>query len=92
METKGKQKGKTMTKDKKIKQLTEELDYVKKNSVMICGHGSEDDDDGSQAKELKIKKNETFFNFDEEGFVEDALQKVKVELGYDKVFRNGEKY
>jgi hypothetical protein len=80
-----------MTKDEKIKQLTEELDYVKKNSVMICGYGSEDDD-GSQAKEFGIKKNETFFDFDEEGFIEDALQKVSVELGYDRVFKNGEEY
>ncbi len=80
-----------MTKDEKIKQLTEELEYIKKNSVMICGYGSEDDD-GSQAKELGIKKNETFFNFDEEGFIEDALHKVSVEFDYDRVFKNGEEY
>jgi len=33
---------------------------------------------------------ETFFEFDEEGFIEDALYQLKCVLKYDKVFRNGE--
>tara|TARA_Y100000592_G_scaffold806_1_gene1325 strand:+ start:150 stop:395 length:246 start_codon:yes stop_codon:yes gene_type:complete len=79
-----------MTKDEEIKKLKEELNYHKKNSVMICGFSSDDDDDGERAKELGVKENETFFDFDEEGFIEDALYQLKCELKYDRVFRNGE--
>ena len=56
-------------KDEQIKQLKEELEYYKKNSVMICGMSTEDDD-GEEAEELGVKDGETFFNFDEEGFVD----------------------
>ena len=79
-----------MTKDEEIKKLKEELEYHKKNSVMICGFSSDDDHDDERAKELGVKKNETFFEFDEEGFIEDALYQLKCVLKYDKVFRNGE--
>ena len=79
-----------MNKDEQIKQLKEELEFYKKNSVMICGMSSEDDDDGQEAKELGVKDGETFFNFDEEGFVEDALYQLKCVLKYDRVFRGGE--
>ena len=78
-----------MDKDEQIKQLKEELEYYKKNSVMICGMSNEDDDE-ERAEELGVKKNETFFDFDEEGFVEDALYQLKSVLKYDRVFRNGE--
>ena len=81
-----------MTKDEEIKKLKEELEFLKwkeKNSVMICGFSS-GDDDGERAKELGVKENETFFDFDEEGFIEDALYQLKCELKYDRVFRNGE--
>ena len=76
-------------KDEQIKQLKEELEYYKKNSVMICGM-SDEDDDGEEAEELGVKDGETFFNFDEEGFVEDALYQLKCVLKYDRVFRMGE--
>ena len=79
-----------MNKDEQIKQLKEELEFYKKNSVMICGMSSEDDDDGERAEELGVKENETFFDFDEEGFVEDALYQLKCVLKYDRVFRGGE--
>jgi len=79
-----------MTKDEEIKKLKEELEYHKKNSVMICGFSSDDDHDDERAKELGVKENETFFEFDEEGFIEDALYQLKCVLKYDKVFRNGE--
>jgi len=79
-----------MNKDEQIKQLKEELEFYKKNSVMICGMSNEDDDDGQEAKELGVKNGETFFNFDEEGFVEDALYQLKCVLKYDRVFRGGE--
>jgi len=78
-----------MNKDEQIKQLKEELEFYKKNSVMICGMSNEDDDE-ERAEELGVKKNETFFDFDEEGFVEDALYQLKSVLKYDRVFRNGE--
>jgi|TARA_R100000479_G_scaffold125133_2_gene64862 hypothetical protein len=78
------------TKDEQIQKLKKELDFYKKNSVMICGMSSEDDDDGERAKELGVKENETFFDFDEEGFIEDALYQLKCVLKYDKVFRGGE--
>ena len=39
-----------MKKNEEIKKLKEELDYVKKNSVMICGFSNDDDDDGEQAE------------------------------------------
>ena len=78
-----------MTKDEQILQLKQELEYYKKNSVMICGM-SDVDDDGKEAEELGVKDGETFFNFDEEGFVEDALYQLKCVLKYDRVFRNGE--
>tara|TARA_Y100000592_G_scaffold93211_1_gene156064 strand:- start:85 stop:327 length:243 start_codon:yes stop_codon:yes gene_type:complete len=78
-----------MTKDEEIKKLKEELDYHKKNSIMICGFSSEDDD-GEEAESLGVKENETFFNFDEEGFIEDALYQLKCVNKYDRVFRNGE--
>ena len=78
------------TKDEQIQKLKKELDFYKKNSVMICGMSSEDDDDGVRAKELGVKENETFFDFDEEGFIEDALYQLKCVLKYDKVFRGGE--
>ena len=78
------------TKDDQIQKLKKELDFYKKNSVMICGMSSEDDDDGERAKELGVKENETFFDFDEEGFIEDALYQLKCVLKYDKVFRGGE--
>ena len=64
------------TKDEQIQKLKKELDFYKKNSVMICGMSSEDDDDGERAKELGVKENETFFDFDEEGFIEDALYQL----------------
>ena len=78
------------TKDEQIQKLKKELDFYKKNSVIICGMSSEDDDDGERAKELGVKENETFFDFDEEGFIEDALYQLKCVLKYDKVFRGGE--
>ena len=78
------------TKDEQIQKLKKELDFYKKNSVMICGMSSEDDDNGERAKELGVKENETFFDFDEEGFIEDALYQLKCVLKYDKVFRGGE--
>ena len=78
-----------MNKDEQIKQLKEELEYYKKNSVMICGMGTEDDD-GEEAEELGVEEGETFFNFDEEGFVDDALYQLKCVLKYDRVFRMGE--
>tara|TARA_B100001113_G_scaffold196009_1_gene160763 strand:+ start:267 stop:524 length:258 start_codon:yes stop_codon:yes gene_type:complete len=74
-------------KDEQIKQLKEELEYYKKNSVMICGISN---DDEVRAEELGVKENETFFDFDEEGFIEDALYQLKSVLKYDRVFRNGE--
>ena len=78
-----------MDKDEQIKQLKAELEYYKKNSVMICGMSTEDDD-GERAEELGVKEDETFFDFDEEGFVEDALYQLKCVLKYDRVFRMGE--
>ena len=78
-----------MNKDEQIKQLKEELEFYKKNSVMICGMSNEDDDE-ERAEELGVKKNETFFDFDEEGFIEDALYQLKCVNKYDRVFRNGE--
>ena len=33
-----------MTKDEQILQLKQELEYYRKNSVMICGMSDEDDD------------------------------------------------
>ena len=78
-----------MTKDEQILQLKQELEYYKNNSVMICGMSNEDDD-GKEAEELEVKDGETFFNFDEEGFVEDALYQLKCVLKYDRVFRGGE--
>ena len=78
-----------MTKDEEIKKLKEELEDVKKNYVMICGFSSNDDEDGEAAKELGVKKGETFFNFDEEGFVEDALYQLKCVLKYNRIFKNG---
>ena len=78
-----------MDKDEQIKQLKAELEYYKKNSVMICGM-SDEDDDGEEAEELGVKDGETFFNFDEEGFVEDALYQLKCVLKYDRVFRMGD--
>ena len=51
-----------MDKDEQIKQLKEELEYYKKNSLMICGMSTEDDD-GEEAEELGVKDGETFFNF-----------------------------
>ena len=44
-----------MTKDEEIKKLKEELEYHKKNSVMICGLSSDDDHDDEPAKELGVK-------------------------------------
>ena len=79
-----------MTKDEQIKQLKWELNFYKKNSVIICGFSSDDDDDGERAKELGVKENETFFDFDEEGFIDDAIYQLKCELKYDRVFRGGE--
>lgn len=48
-----------MTKDEQIKELKEELEYYKKNSVMICGMSTEDDD-GTEAEELGVEDGETF--------------------------------
>ena len=82
-----------MTKDEEIKKLKKEIEFLKwsgKNSVMICGFSSDDDDDGERAKELGVKENETFFDFDEEGFIDDALYQLKSVLKYDRVFRNGD--
>ena len=82
-----------MTKDEEIKKLKEDIKLLKwkeKNSVMICGFSSDDDDDGERASELGVKEDETFFDFDEEGFVEDALYQLKCVLKYDRVFRNGD--
>ena len=76
-------------KDEQIKQLKEELEFYKKNSVMICGMSTEDDD-GERAEELGVKEDESFFDFDEEGFVEDALYQLKCVLKYDRVFRMGD--
>ena len=45
-----------MDKDEQIKQLKQELDYYKKNSVMICGMSSDDDDDKERAEELDVKE------------------------------------
>ena len=73
----------------KIRNLRDELSYWKKNSVMICGMSSQDDD-GTRAEELGVKEDETFFDFDEEGFVEDALYQLKCVNKYDRVFRGGE--
>jgi len=82
-----------MTKDEEIKKLKKDIEFLKwkeKNSVMICGFPSDDDHDGERAKELGVKENETFFDFDEEGFIEDALYQLKSVLKYDRVFRNGD--
>ena len=82
-----------MTKDEEIKKLKKDIEFLKwkeKNSVMICGFSSDDDDDGERAKELGVKENETFFDFDEEGFIDDAIYQLKCELKYDRVFRNGD--
>ena len=82
-----------MTKDEQIKQLRKDIEFLKwkeKNSVMICGFSSDDDDDGERASELGVKEDETFFDFDEEGFIEDALYQLKCVLKYDRVFRNGD--
>ena len=78
-----------MDKDQQIQQLKEELEFYKKNSVMICGMSTEDDD-GERAEELGVKEDETFFDFDEECFVEDALYQLKCVLKYDRVFRMGD--
>ena len=78
-----------MTKDEQIQELKDRVEYYKKNSVMICGH-SNDDDDGQRAEELGVRENETYFDFDEEGFIDDALYQLKCVLKYDRVFRNGE--
>ena len=51
---------------------------------------STEDDDGERAEELGVKEDETFFDFDEEGFVEDALYQLKCVLKYDRVFRMGD--
>ena len=77
-----------MTKDEQIQELKDRVEYYKKNSVMICGH-SNDDDDGQRAEELGVRENETYFDFDEEGFIDDALYQLKCVLKYDRVFRNG---
>ncbi len=77
-----------MTKDEQIQELKDRVEYYKKNSVMICGH-SNDDDDGQRAEELGVKEHETYFDFDEEGFIEDALYQLKCVHKYDRVFRNG---
>lgn len=73
----------------KIRNLRDELSYWKRNSVMICGFSSQDDD-GTRAEELGVGEDETFFDFDEEGFVEDALYQLKCVNKYDRVFRGGE--
>ena len=78
----------TGDRDEEIKKLKAELEYIKKNYVLICGFSSYDDD-GKEAENLGVKENETFFNFDEEGFIEDALYQLKCVLKYDRVFRNG---
>ena len=41
-------------------------------------------------EELGVGEDETFFDFDEEGFVEDALYQLKCVLKYDRVFRMGD--
>tara|TARA_B100000683_G_C12086879_1_gene389310 strand:+ start:315 stop:563 length:249 start_codon:yes stop_codon:yes gene_type:complete len=79
----------TKTKDEQIQELKDRVEYYKKNSVMICGH-SNDDDDGQRAEELGVRENETYFDFDEEGFIDDALYQLKSVHKYDRVFRNGE--
>ena len=79
----------TKTKDEQIQELKDRVEYYKKNSVMICGH-SNDDDDGQRAEELGVKEHETYFDFDQEGFIEDALYQLKCVNKYDRVFRNGE--
>ena len=78
-----------MTKDEQIQELKDRVEYYKKNSVMICGH-SNDDDDGQRAEELGVRENETYFDFDAEGFIDDALYQLKCVHKYDRVFRNGE--
>ena len=82
-----------MTKDEEIKKLKEDIKFLKwkeKNSVMIYGFSNEDDADGERASELGVEDRETFFDFDEEGFIDDAIYQLKCELKYDRVFRNGE--
>jgi len=79
-----------ISKDEEIKKLKEDLDYYKQNSIMICGMSNADDDDDQMATALGVKKHETFFSFDEEGFIEDALYQLKIVLKYDRVFRDGE--
>ena len=82
-----------MTKDEEIKKLKEDIKFLKwkeKNSVMICGFSNEDAADGERASELGVEDGETFFDFDEEGFIDDAIYQLKCELKYDRVFRNGE--
>ena len=82
-----------MTKDEEIKKLKEDIKFLKwkeKNSVMICGFSNEVDADGERASELGVEDGETFFDFDEEGFIDDAIYQLKCELKYDRVFRNGE--
>ena len=74
----------------KIRNLRDVLSYWKKNSVMICGLSSQDDADGTRAEELGVKENETFFDFDDEGFVEDALYQLKCVNKYERLFRGGE--
>ena len=78
---------KKMTKDEQIKELKEQLEFYKENSVMICGFSS-DDDDGERAEELGLAEGETFFDFDEEGFIDDALYQLGQK--YDRVFQAGE--
>jgi hypothetical protein len=39
---------------------------------------------------LGERENETYFDFDEEGFIDDALYQLKCVHKYDRVFRNGE--
>ena len=79
----------TKPKDEQIQELKDRVEYYKKNSVMICGF-SNDDDDGQRAEELGVRENETYFDFDEEGFIQDALYQLKCVHKYDRVFRNGE--
>ena len=48
---------------------------------------SDDDDDGERASELGVEEGETFFDFDEEGFIDDAIYQLKCEI-HHKFYSN----
>ena len=75
-------------KDEQIKQLKEELEYYKKNSVMICGMGTEDDD-GEEAEELGVEEQKIFLILMKRVLLMIFIS-IKMCIKYDRVFRNGE--